>query len=102
MGDEINQELLNEVRRLRRSTQFAVWFTVALTVAAVCDLAWMRQARQRSWQAYYRSQAQTVQPVPETQQTVWPIVEAALDQGDNQKALSLARSFVARQPGYHY
>jgi cytochrome c-type biogenesis protein CcmH/NrfG len=32
----------------------------------------------------------------------WTDIQAALDRGDNQKALSLAKRFVARQPGYHY
>jgi cytochrome c-type biogenesis protein CcmH/NrfG len=102
MSDEINQELLNEIRKLGRHSWFSLWFMLGLTAAVGIYFTWLRQEQQRSWQAYYQAQAQAARQANGTQEAVWPAIEAALDRGDNQKALSIARSFVARQPGYYY
>lgn len=102
MSDEIDREFLNEIRKLGRHSWFGLWFMLGLTVTAVIYAAWLRQEQQRNWQAYYQSQAQAAQAATGTQETVWTGIEAALDRGDNQRALTIARSFVARQPAYHY
>jgi len=101
---DTNQEILNELRSLRRHTQFSAYVAVLLVALGIAYLTWLRLEQKRAWQAYYQSRPATPQQnaAQNTQESVWPSIDAALDRGDNQKALSIAQSFVARQPGYHY
>lgn len=39
---------------------------------------------------------------PPAQASAWAGIESALDRGENQRALSIARGFAARQPNFHY
>jgi|ERR1043166_6529800 cytochrome c-type biogenesis protein CcmH/NrfG len=101
MNDEINQEILNELRSLRRHSQVAFYISLLFMAVAIGGVTWLRL--ERFWRGY--SQPRSAAPSgisAQAQETAWPGIAAALDQGDNQKALALAQSFVARQPGYHY
>ena len=95
MNEDINQEILSELRRMRRSSEVAVYFAIVFVVAGVGYVAWLRHERERSSQAYYQSRSSA-------QTSAWQGTESALDRGDNAKALSIAQSFAARQPAYHY
>jgi tetratricopeptide (TPR) repeat protein len=104
MNGDTNQEILNELRSLRRHSQVAAFVTIFVLAVAIAYLTWLRLEQQRARQAYYQSRTATPSQIPaqNTQETVWPTIEAALDRGEYQKALSIAQSFVTRQPGYHY
>ncbi len=95
MNEEINQEILIELRRMRRINQFAAYFMILFVAAGIAYAAWLHHERDRSRQAYDRSRSSEQTPP-------WQSIEVALDRGENTKALSIAQSFVARQPGYHY
>jgi len=95
MNEEINQEILIELRRMRRINQFAAYFMILFVAAGIAYAAWLHHERDRSRLAYDRSRSSEQTPP-------WQSIEVALDRGENTKALSIAQSFVARQPGYHY
>src|SRR3954469_4482813 len=96
MSDGITEEILSELRSLRRHTQFGAYATVVVIAFAIGFATWLRFDRGRSWRAHYQSgsPAQSTSSTQASQETVWPSIEAALDQGDNRKALTLAQSFV--------
>lgn len=104
MNEDVNEQILSELRSLRRHTQLSAYMAIVCVAIAIGFGTWLRFERERSSRAYYqsRSAAQPGSSVQPSQETVWPTIEAALDQGDNRKALTLAQSFVARQPRYHY
>ena len=104
MNEDTNQEILKELRSLRRHTQFSAYAAVLVLALGIGYVSWLRRERQSAWQANYQARSATPSQnaVQNTQEDVWPSIDAALDRGDNQKALSTARSFVARQPGYYY
>src|SRR6266540_3734068 len=90
MNGDINQEILNELRRLRRLSQWSVY--LCLLVLGVFA----------AYITFFRPQLLRSRSARDSQATVWSSIEAALDRCDNQRALSIAQSFVQRQPGYHY
>jgi len=90
MNDNINQELLTELRKLRWSSQLATWVFVVVVVASVAYIAQLRHERQTY------NQTRQSQPRP------WDEVNAAMDRLDYPKALSLAQALVARQTNYYY
>ncbi|HEU0009587.1 MAG TPA: hypothetical protein VFT34_07215 [Verrucomicrobiae bacterium] len=104
MNEDTNQEILKELRSLRRHSQFSAYVGVLIVAVGIGYVSWLRWERQSAWRANY--QTRTAPPpqnaVKDTQEGVWPSIDAALDRGDNQKALSIAQNFVARQPGYYY
>jgi cytochrome c-type biogenesis protein CcmH/NrfG len=99
MNEDINQQILQELRAIRRSAQWSVYLgLLALGVLAAYFL-FVRPQFSRSRIDRYLDARQPSQPVPADP---WSDITAALDQGDNQKALSLAQGFVTRLPNYHY
>ncbi len=102
MNGDINQEILNELRRLRRLSQWSVYLCLLVLGVFAAYITFFRPQLLRSRSA--RDAQATVRQgsAPDSQETVWSSIEAALDRGDNQRALSIAQSFVQRQPGYHY
>jgi len=102
MNEDINREILNELRRLRRVSQWSSYLCfIPLALFAVYIIFLRPQATrsrfEREVEANQRAQQQS-----SDSGDVWAAVQAALDRGDNQKALRLAKDSVARQPGYHY
>ena len=101
---DTNQEILNELRSLRRHSQVGAYVAILCIGALMGWATWLQFQRQRAMQAISQSRsaapARTV--TQDVQESVWPSIDAALDRGDNQQALSIAQSYVGRQPGYHY
>jgi tetratricopeptide (TPR) repeat protein len=102
MNDDINQEILNELRRLRRSSQWSVYLCLLAFGVLAAYFVFIRPQLGRSRFARDVDSYQRVQQPSVENGDAWTDIQAALDRGDNQKALSLAKSFVARQSGYHY
>jgi Flp pilus assembly protein TadD len=93
------------LRKLRRSSQWSVYlgllaFGVLAAFFVFARPQLLRSRFAREVEAYQRMQ----QPVGAAADTSdpWVQIQAALDRGDNREALSVAQSFVARVPGYHY
>jgi tetratricopeptide (TPR) repeat protein len=80
MSDDINQEILTELRRIRRIIKVAV---IAIIVIASPDI-------------YYGFK----QGSPQADS--WERVRTAMSRQDFQSALSMAQSLVARQPNDYY
>ena len=104
MNEDTNQEILSELRSLRRSTQVSAFLAIIVLALGIGYVTWLRLEQKRASQARYQSRSATPSQsaAQDTQEGVWTSIDAALDRGDNQKALSIAQSFVARQPGYYY
>jgi cytochrome c-type biogenesis protein CcmH/NrfG len=105
MSEDVNQEILREVRRLRRSNQWSACLCLlAFGLLAVYFIfarpQFLRSRFAREVDTYQRVQ----QPVNAAMDASdpWTQIQAALDRGDNREALSVARDFVAQAPGYHY
>jgi tetratricopeptide (TPR) repeat protein len=82
MNDDINQQILIELRKLRQISQRMSYFTLILVVAAVAFIAIEHQQRQNKYP--------------------WDKVDTAWYQQDYPKALSLAQAIVAQQTNYYY
>lgn len=102
MNEDINQEILQELRRSRRSSQGSFYLGVLAVGVLAAYFAFVRPHSSRSQPAREVEAAQRTPPVPAESGDTWTDIQAALERGDNQKALTLARSLVARQPGYHF
>lgn len=101
MNEDTNQEMLQELRRLRRASQWSVYLCLLALAGLAAYFAFVRPQSGRSRfardvDAYQRA------PEPAESGDAWTEIQPVLDRGDNQKALALARSFVTRQPSYHY
>src|SRR5271157_5955568 len=84
MNEDINQEILIELRKLRKLTQRMYYFFLAIGITFFVIAVISQQSRNSS---------QTIS---------WQQVRAAVDRGDCQKALSMAKALVARQPDFAY
>src|ERR1041385_2452574 len=107
MNEDINREILNELRKSRRVGQAMAGAALVMLGLSIGFLEWRKYQRDQAWNAYYqaRGSTQTNQARSSTQdnqEIVWPSIAAALDRGDNQRALSIAQNLVTRQPRYHY
>jgi cytochrome c-type biogenesis protein CcmH/NrfG len=102
MNEDINQEILQELRRLRRSSQWSVYLCLLAFCVLAAYFVLFRPQLVRSRFAHDLDAYQRAQQPPADSSDAWTGIQAALDRGDNQRALSLAKSFVARQPAYHY
>ena len=100
--DDLNQEILSELRRLRRASQWSSYLCLIALAMLVAYIVFLRPQAGRSRFAREMDAYQRTQQQPAQGGDVWTEVQAALDRGDNEKALTLAKSFVERQPGYHY
>jgi cytochrome c-type biogenesis protein CcmH/NrfG len=94
MSDDINQDLLSELRKLRRANQVGMWLAVVVVTAGLAYVAVLRHDLQRSSRT--RAAAQQSQPHP------WDEVKAAMDRLDYPKALSLAQAIAARHTNDSY
>ena len=102
MNEDINQEILQELRRSRRSSQGSLYLCVLAFGVLAVYFAFVRPHSSRSQAARDVDTAQRTPQTTAESGDAWTDIQAALERGDNQKALTLARSLVARQPGYHY
>lgn len=102
MNEDINREILNELRKLRRWSQGSVYLGLLALGVLAAYIAFYRPQLLRSRSAHDPQATLRQGSAQESQETVWSSIETALDRGDNQRALSIAQSFVQRQPGYHY
>jgi cytochrome c-type biogenesis protein CcmH/NrfG len=94
MSNDKNDELLMELRKLTRYTQFSMWLGIAVLVAAVAFMLFLRHERQRYNQA--RPVAQ------QAELPAWKEVDAAMDRLDYRRGLTLAQAVVARDTNYYY
>ena len=102
MNEDINQKILSELRSLRRLAQWSVWLSALAFVVLAVYFSFARSQLLRSRFAREVDASQrAVQPTADTGDA-WSDIQAALDRGDTQKALFLAKGFVARVPSYHY
>src|SRR5688500_10387092 len=101
MNQDINQELLAELRSIRRHAQYEAYFMIIMALVLIAYMTWSATERQRAWPASSRSPSATPTPAFASGE-VWSRISAALDAGDEGKALSIAQDFVARRPNYYY
>ena len=102
MNEDINQEILNELRKLRRQSQISVYMSLLALAVLAGYFAFLRPQLYRTSAVREILATQRPAATPEAPAAVWSSIESALDRGDNKSALSIARGYVARQPGYHY
>ena len=102
MNEDINREILTELRSLRRLAQWSVWLSVLAFAVLAVYFGFGRQQLLRSrFAREVDASHRAPQPTADTGDA-WTDIQASLDRGDNQKALSVAQRFVTRQPSYHY
>ena len=106
-AENINRQILAELRRLRRNSELGAYITIVMLVlgAGYLDRR-VRQLPQSSRLARQveeleqmhrpRPSAQGAQPLP------WDEVSDAMDRFDYPKAVSLLQALIARQPTYYY
>ncbi len=113
MNEDIDREILSELRNLRKVNQRAFWFNVVSIVVLLlfCGYALWRMARLRAASSRRQDFVQAVEKADSSRGTAqrkeeepssWSDIAAALDRGDNAKALAIAKLMVSRQPKYHY
>ena len=76
---DINQEILVELRKMRRTNQWASAFVIVILVILSGYLVWLKPAKSE-----------------------WSEVTAAMRQSDYPRALTLAQAVVARRPSDYY
>jgi tetratricopeptide (TPR) repeat protein len=101
MNPDINAEILAELRSMRRHNQLGAYFTVLMVLIFIAYISWSVRERQSTWSGRQQSQSAPRANVVNSEE-IWSKISAALDDGDNQEALSIARNFVARRPNYYY
>src|ERR1700722_13385367 len=82
MSEDINQEILVELRKIRTISRRICYLIGVFTVICVVIPFFRGGQRQDSYS--------------------WPQVRTTLEQGDSRKALSMAKWLVDRQPDYAY
>ena len=93
MNDSINQEILSELRKLRKLAQLQTWFLAVVVIGGICSLFLVHYGRMNA----LRERTQEKQE----QAYSWKAVDTACDQRDFSRALSLAQALVARR-SYDY
>jgi cytochrome c-type biogenesis protein CcmH/NrfG len=113
MNDETNKEILRELRRLRRNSQWALYLSVAMVVVLGGLVAWKEhqlQARSRFAREVTQLQqedrarrAAGSHTAPDVSQPrPYDEVSDAMDRLDYPKAAHLLRAIIARQPHDYY
>jgi cytochrome c-type biogenesis protein CcmH/NrfG len=90
MNDDVTQQILAELRKLRRSNQAAMIVTVLMLVGAAI---------------YFPLRLRSVPFSPQTQQSQadsWDAVRSAMDHFEYDKASGIAQRLVARYPNDYY
>lgn len=98
MNEDVNAEILAELRSLRRHSQYGSYASFLFVLVAVAFLSWWVLERQRGGALASRPKPASTFSSGE----VWSRVSDALDEGDNEKAVSIAKDFVTRRPNYWY
>jgi tetratricopeptide (TPR) repeat protein len=84
MSDDINQEIVSELRRIRSVGRGVFWLLLLLMIFSVLGALVSRRSR------------------TESKTDSWSSVDTAMRQQDFPKALAEAQALVARQPNYYY
>jgi cytochrome c-type biogenesis protein CcmH/NrfG len=84
MSDDINQEVLAELRKMRTVSRRIFYLVLLLLIAAVLSFPVSRRLRTSSLQ------------------DSWERVTTAMREQDFPQALSVAQTLVAREPGHYY
>ena len=111
--EDINQQILVELRKLRRSSEIGSFFALAaLAILVGYIFLRLRPALQRSRseqqveQARQQESARLNQPSrtssSDSQPSPWEEVSRAMNRFDYPKAITLLRDLIARQPTYYY
>ena len=102
--EDIDRQILFELRKLRRSNELATCFAIAVLVFVGGYTWWrVRQLLQRSRVGQNVEQIQQAERARQTQRSrPWNEVSDAEDRFDYPKAVSLLQSLIARQPSYYY
>ena len=97
MNEDINREILTELRSLRRLAQWSVWLSVLAFVllAAFFTFALPQLLRSRSARDVDAHQRAQQQPAADTGDA-WAQIQTYLDRGDYPTALSLAKAMTNR------
>jgi cytochrome c-type biogenesis protein CcmH/NrfG len=93
MNDDVDQAILSELRKLRRSSQVSIWLGVVVVAAGLTYIVFLRYTRPDHPPRVARQQAQPRR---------WDEVNAAIDREEYSNALLLAQAVVARQTNYYY
>ena len=113
MSDAPNREILQELRRIRRSTQLGIYFTIAVMVVGGTFVAWKErqlQARSRfAREVEQLQQEERIRKAPDShtapdvsQARPYDEVSEAMDRLDYPKAVLLLRAIIVRQPHDYY
>lgn len=86
MNEDLNQEILMELRRLRRSGNVAAWLCVILIAAAV---------------VYMQIRLHSLSPT-QSQTDSWDAVRTAMDHSDYTRASAIAGRIAERSPDDYY
>ena len=84
MSEDINQEILVELRKIRTISR-RLCYLIGFFIIVCMVVPFLRDGQRQTSHSYS-----------------WTQVTAALEQGDTQKALSIAKWLVIRQPDYPY
>jgi cytochrome c-type biogenesis protein CcmH/NrfG len=84
MSDDINREILAELRRVRSLVRWALWLLLLVLIVSVLAFPAIRRSRSTS------------------AATSWESVRSAMGQQDFRRALAEAQILVAGQPKYYY
>lgn len=87
MNDDIGPQILAELRRQTRYTQLALG-AMAFVIVGYCVFSYFR--------------ARALHSPPAERPISWSQIDKAMDQLDYQKALTLVRELIARNPNYYY
>jgi tetratricopeptide (TPR) repeat protein len=103
-AEDVNRQILLELRRLRRSNELATYFVLAVLVLAGAYIYWrVRQSPQRSQPVQQAEQLhRSRSPARAERSRPWDEVSDATDRFDYPKAISLLQGLIARQPSYYY
>jgi hypothetical protein len=92
MNEDTNQDILKELRRLRRSSQLSVFCTYLAFGLVAVYMAFSRPQSSRSKFARNLEVYSREERAPMESEDPWTRADAALIQGDNKKALSIAKA----------
>jgi len=84
MSEDINQEILAELRKATSTGRRVLWVLLLLLIVSVLAFPMSRRSRSAS------------------SVSSWESVTTAMRQQDFQRALAEAQALVARQPNYYY
>ncbi len=96
MNDDVDHQTLTELRRLRRSSNFAAWFAITVLVIFVAYVVVLRFRPLPT--TGHSAQAQPAKAATDS----WDAVRRAMDCFDYDEASAIANRIVQRYPNDYY